>query len=112
MQPINYPTVPRGTGRLRIMPTPYHDDALIDTLAEALLDGGGASGYRCSIARSRPSDWHCTAASGLPFPLLSLDVARTETAARSSGGRRHLSENTTYCRMFSTQLGSGLAILP
>jgi 5-aminolevulinate synthase len=38
IQPINYPTVLDSTERLRITPTPYHDDALIDALAEALVD--------------------------------------------------------------------------
>ncbi|MGM4925658.1 5-aminolevulinate synthase [Tardiphaga sp. 804_B3_N1_9] len=37
IQPINYPTVAKGAERLRITPSPYHDDVLIDHLAESLL---------------------------------------------------------------------------
>ncbi len=38
IQPINYPTVPRGTERLRITPGPLHSDQLIGELATALTE--------------------------------------------------------------------------
>jgi 5-aminolevulinate synthase len=47
VQPINYPTVPRGQERLRITPTPFHTDADIDHLVASL----GILWTECELAR-------------------------------------------------------------
>jgi 5-aminolevulinate synthase len=38
IQPINSPTVDVGTERLRIAPTPFHDDGMIEDLVQALVE--------------------------------------------------------------------------
>jgi 5-aminolevulinate synthase len=48
IQPINYPTVPRGTERLRITPSPLHTDQDIDRLVAALSELWS----QCALSRS------------------------------------------------------------
>ena len=47
VQPINYPTVPKGTERLRITPSPVHTDADIDRLVSGLSEIWS----QCALAR-------------------------------------------------------------
>ncbi len=47
IQPINYPTVPKGTERLRITPSPAHSASDVDKLVDAL----GALWTQCELAR-------------------------------------------------------------
>jgi 5-aminolevulinate synthase len=48
IQPINYPTVPKGTERLRITPTPFHSDADIEKLVMAL----SSLWKQCALSRA------------------------------------------------------------
>ncbi|CAM8666951.1 BioF 7-keto-8-aminopelargonate synthetase and related enzymes [Paracoccaceae bacterium] len=48
VQPINYPTVAKGTERLRITPSPFHSDADIDHLVTALA----TLWQRCAISHA------------------------------------------------------------
>ncbi|MEM1199272.1 MAG: 5-aminolevulinate synthase [Pseudomonadota bacterium] len=48
VQPINYPTVPKGTERLRITPSPMHTDEDIDALVSALSELWS----QCALARA------------------------------------------------------------
>ena len=74
IQPINYPTVPRGTERLRIKPTPLHTDAMIDELVTAVTGFGAHWAFPASIPcrRRRPSPNRVHPVSGVAHPSVAF----------------------------------------